>query len=61
MKKNLLLIFVLSLMTILFAGCADDKGEPNIIYEKDDNTDTGTDIWLSGTASSGQIRCARPR
>ena len=31
-------------MTILFAGCADDKGEPNIIYEKDDNTDTGTDI-----------------
>ena len=44
MKKNLLLIFVLSLMTILFAGCADDKGEPNIIYEKDDNTDTGTDI-----------------
>ena len=40
MKKNLLLIFVLSLMTILFAGCADDKGEPNIIYEKDDNTDT---------------------
>ncbi len=44
MNKNLLLIFVLSLMTILFAGCADDKGEPNIIYEKDDNTDTGTDI-----------------
>lgn len=42
--KKIFIMFVLSLMTVLFAGCADDKGEPNIIYEKDNNTDTGTDI-----------------
>ncbi|MDE7315076.1 MAG: hypothetical protein K2N11_05160 [Mucispirillum sp.] len=42
MKKNLLLIFVLSLMAI-FAGCADEKGEPNIVYGKDDNTGNNTD------------------
>ena len=42
--KKLLIMFVLSLMTVLFAGCADEKREQNIVYEKDNNTNTGTDV-----------------